>query len=419
MALANRFIAPRSVAGTLRFDLALRGTPELDNVSGTLATDDARLVVPNFGIVLENIDAEAQIADARVTLDVGAAVEAGGTLAVSGPIALNDALAADLEIALDEVRLVDPELYETRLDGALGVEGPLRGGARVSGEVVLARTELRISGGGFGGGGPIPEIVHVNEPAGVRTTRERAGILRRNPSDGGQPGPAFPLDILIRAENQIFVRGRGLDAELGGELRIGGTSRNIVPSGQFDLIRGRLDILGERLILDEGSIRLEGDFVPVVRLVARTEAGEVTVLVIVEGSVREPEIDFLSEPELPEDEVLARLLFGRDISEISPFQAAQLASAVATLTGRGNGVIANLRENFGLDDLDVTTDENGGAAVRAGKYLNENIYTDVTVNSEGSTEINLNLDLTDSVTVKGGISDDGASSLGLFFQRDY
>jgi translocation and assembly module TamB len=164
---------------------------------------------------------------------------------------------------------------------------------------------------------------------------------------------------------------------------------------------------------------LQGNFVPIIRLVAATEAQGVHVFVVVEGAISEPDISFLSQPELPEEEVLARLLFGRGIDEISPLQAAQLASAAATLAGRGPGITERLRQNIGLDDLDLTTSENGGTAIRAGKYLSENIYTDLTVDSEGDTQLNLNLDVTDSFTVKGGVDNNGDTSLGLFFERDY
>jgi translocation and assembly module TamB len=117
--------------------------------------------------------------------------------------------------------------------------------------------------------------------------------------------------------------------------------------------------------------------------------------------------------------VLARLLFGRGIDEITPLQAAQLASAVATLAGRGTGFTERLRQNIGLDDLDLTTTDDGGTALRAGKYLSENIYTDLTVDSEGETELNLNFDITPSFTVRGGVQNDGDTSLGIFFERDY
>jgi translocation and assembly module TamB len=130
-------------------------------------------------------------------------------------------------------------------------------------------------------------------------------------------------------------------------------------------------------------------------------------------------VRFSSEPDLPEDEVLARLLFGRGIATLSAFQAAQLAASVATLTGQGGeGLLDGLRENFGLDDLDVTTDDEGGVAVRAGRYLSDNVYTDVVV-SEGQTSIEIHLDLTRSVTVTGRASDDGESSIGIYFERDY
>lgn len=265
--------------------------------------------------------------------------------------------------------------------------------------------------------------MHVNEPADVRRTRARADLLETDDGASGGVsggGGGFPLDIRIVAENQIFVRGRGLDAELGGQLILRGTTANIVPSGRFELIRGRIDILGQRITMSEGSVTLQGDFDPIIRLVAETESEDVIVRIVVEGRATSPEIAFRSEPELPEDEVLSRLLFGRSIEDISPLQAAQLASAVATLAGRGgDGIVANLRQSTGLDDLDVTTDSEGNVGLQAGKYISENVYTSVNVDSEGEAEVNINLDLTQSITVRGSANNTGETSLGVFFERDY
>ena len=82
-------------------------------------------------------------------------------------------------------------------------------------------------------------------------------------------------------------------------------------------------------------------------------------------------------------------------------------------------MISKLRENFGLDDLDITTDDEGNVGLKAGKYISENVYTDVTVGAEGEAEINLNLDLSKSLTIKGGASNSGETSLGIFFEKDY
>ncbi|MDB9808499.1 translocation/assembly module TamB domain-containing protein, partial [Yoonia sp.] len=188
-----------------------------------------------------------------------------------------------------------------------------------------------------------------------------------------------------------------------------------------ELTRGRIDILQQRFELTEGSASLQGSFEPYIRLVAQTEARTgTTIKIIVEGPASAPEVTFESIPSLPQDEVLSQLIFGRDLANISPLQAVQLAAAVSTLAGRGGGGLINsFREGIGLDDFDVTTDDDGNAAVRAGKYLSDNVYTDVTVSSDGTTDLSINLDITNQVTAKGTVNNDGETSIGIFFQRDY
>ncbi|TDL79391.1 hypothetical protein E2L08_10225 [Palleronia sediminis] len=422
--IANPFIQPRSLQGVARFDLGLNGPLALSSLGGTVTVADARFIAPNLALVLEGINATARIRGDSVSIDATARKQEGGTLSASGTIGLGAGFPADLSATLSRVVVEDPRLYRTTADGTVTLTGPLTGGAVIGGTIRLGTTELRVPSTGLGATGPIPDgLVHVNAPPGVTATRRRAGLIEEDSDDaraGGGGGGGFALDLTIIADNRIFVRGRGLDAELGGRLTITGTTSNVIPSGRFELIRGRIDLLGQRITLTEGSITLQGDFVPVLRLVARTSSGDVTVFIVVEGDVSEPDITFRSEPELPEDEVLARLIFGRSIEQISPLQAAQLASAVATLAGKGGGgIVSNLRDQFGLNDLDVTTDDEGNIGVRAGAYLSENLYTDVTIEAGGEAEVNLNLDLTDTITIRGGTSNTGESSVGIFYERDY
>jgi translocation and assembly module TamB len=215
------------------------------------------------------------------------------------------------------------------------------------------------------------------------------------------------------------VRGRGLDAELGGRLRIGGTSADVSPAGFFELRRGRLDILGKRLTLTEGRVTMQGSLDPWLRFVAETEIDSTDVQVIIEGLASAPEVTFASNPDLPQEEIVARLIFGRGLDDISPLQAAQLASAVATLSGGGGDLVGRLRGGLGLADLDVSQTADGDTQVSAGAYISEKVYTEVTADSAGKQRINLNLDLTGSLTVKGGASNDGDSGIGIFFERDY
>lgn len=411
--------------GPLDFDLALRGAPEPGALSGQVSTTGGRVLLPAAGIVLEALEARAGLAGGRATLRADARVQEGGSLSASGDLALapDARFPGSIDLRLDDVALRQRGLYRTTLSGDITARGPLAGGATIAGRLGLGPTELRIPSG-LGGAGDIPDIRHVNEPEAARATRARAGLIAEPDAatGGGGGGPVYPLDLLIEAPRQVFLRGRGLDAELGGRIALGGTTAAPLPSGRFELIRGRLDLLGKRLDLTEGSATLSGDFNPEVRLVAESRATDGTLgRITVSGEAENPEITFSSEPDLPQDEVLARLFFGSEIAAISPIQAAQLASAVATLAGGGNGtgLVGSLRGRAGLDDLDIGTSEDGAATARAGKYISERVYTDVEVGSDGRSTLSINLDVTDDLRARGRVNTESEGALGLFYERDY
>ncbi|PKP85099.1 MAG: translocation and assembly module protein TamB, partial [Alphaproteobacteria bacterium HGW-Alphaproteobacteria-2] len=410
LALADAALGPQGprLRGPLDIDLALRGTPGFGALAGRVSVTGARVLLPAEGIVLEDATASANIAGGTAELEARARVQEGGSIAATGRVALDAGAGfpGQLEVALSEMGLRQRGLYRTALDGRVTLDGPLAGGALIAGRVELGRTELRIPSSALGAGGGIPEITHQSEPAEVRATRRRAGLVAEARAGTG-PRRAWPLDMLIVAPRRIFLRGRGVDAELGGEIRLGGTTAAPLPSGRFELIRGRLEILGKRLELTEGSATLAGDFNPEVRVVARSRSDDGTeAFITLAGSADNPEITFSSVPDLPQDEVLARLFFGRGIETVSPLQAAQLASAVATLAGGGNGggLLGGLRRGVGLDDLDVTSSAEGVTTARVGKYVTERVYTDVEVGSDGRSTVSINLDVTGDLRARGRVN---------------
>ncbi len=421
LGLSAPFIKPRILQGQASFDLTVRGAAALSSVWGNITTTGASFSAPNLRLALTDIEAKAQLAEGRVLLDSSATVSSGGTVRVSGPMQLSGNLDADLNVTLADVGLVDPSLYETSVGGAISVRGPLLGGANISGQIDVGPTEIQVPSSGLGVIGEIPEIEHIAASQAVTRSRARAGLLDEQPADSNKTsGSIYPLDILVRAPSKIFVRGRGLNAELGGELRLTGTTASMISAGRFDLIRGRLDLLSRRFDLDEGTIQMQGSLVPYLRFVTSTTESDFTATVILEGQADEPKLTFESTPDAPDDEILAYLLFGKSVSDISALQAIQLASAVASLSGRGGiGIVENLRSGIGVDDLDVTTNEEGVTEVKVGKYLTEDIYTDITAGADGDSELSINFDLSTSVRARGSVNNAGDSAVGLFFERDY
>ncbi|MBK4217602.1 translocation/assembly module TamB domain-containing protein [Paracoccus caeni] len=427
--IANSFLRTRSIEGPLSLNLNINGAPSLNAVSGRVQLSGGQVADPGVGISINDLNVTADLSGGRIQVDAGGNVASGGRVEVSGPVDLNGG-SMDLAIILDRVIARDPNLYQTEINGRLTMSGNNAAGPLIAGQIDLGETEIRIPSTGLGGAKAIPDINHVGDTRPVRATRAKAG-LEDYPSqasrDAGMAGPpstppAAPprLDLTINAPNQVFIRGRGVDAELGGSLQVQGTTRNAIPIGHLELIRGRVDLLGKRFDLTEGLVELQGSLIPVIRLVAETTQDGITTRIIIDGEVRDPDITFESSPEMPEEEVLSQLLFGRGLDNISPLQAAQLANAIAVLAGAGGeGIIGNLRNQVGLDDLDLATDDEGNVQVRAGKYLSDNLYTDVAVGNDGKSTINLNLDISDTLRARGSVGSDGDSTLGIYFERDY
>ncbi|WP_071673118.1 translocation/assembly module TamB domain-containing protein [Nioella nitratireducens] len=417
LALADPFLAPRSLRGTARLDLAVQGQPGLNAAGGTITATDVRVSLPDVGMVLQNVSLSASLSGARVSLTGTGNAEAGGRFSLDGMLDMTaPGVPGQIDVTLTGLVISEEGLFQTTVQtGTISVRGQVANGPAVGGTLVLGQTDILLDDLSFGSSEPIPDIRHVGESSAQTATRDRAGLIQRG---GGTPARPVPLDLTVSAPARIFLRGRGLDAELGGEIRIGGTSANVIPSGRFELIRGRLSLLGQRFDLDEASVTLQGSFDPVLRVVAQTQAGDTMVTITVAGPASAPELTLSSAPQLPQDEILSLLLFGREASSLSPVQAIQLVDAVSGFAG-GGGLIAGLRQSFGLDDVDLTTDSEGNAQVSVGRYLSDNAYTSVEINGLGEAELNLNLDLTPTITARGGVGSDGSSSLGVFYERDY
>jgi translocation and assembly module TamB len=420
-AIFNPFLEPRNISGPISFALTMNGRPSLAALSGRVALTGGRLVAPTFGLALTGLTANAVISGGQAQIEASGMLRNGGGVTAAGRVALAAPRRADLTIDLAQAQLRDPDLYDTRVTGQLRLTGALPDAARLAGTLTMDETEIRVPTNGLGGQALLTGIIHEREAPPSRETRRRAGLT--GAGSGAAPadsGDGVALDITLTQPGRLFVRGRGLDAELGGALRLTGTSDAIVPAGGFTLIRGRLDLLGRRFAITEGRVQLEGSLIPQLYFAATSSNDGISATMVIEGPSDAPEVRFASTPALPEEEIVARLLFGRGLTTLSAFQAAQLASAVATLSGRGGGgLVERLRRSFGLDDFDVQAQGDGTLALRAGKYLTENAYSEIAIGAEGRTEITLNLDVSDAVTVRGTLGSDGATGLGVFYERDY
>ncbi|KIC43689.1 hypothetical protein RA28_18780 [Ruegeria sp. ANG-S4] len=416
--IANRFISPNTIEGTAQYDLALKGAPSLGALSGTITTSGTAMALPSVGQTITGIGGTITLAQSRATIAMQGGVRAGGGFTVNGPVGLTPPFNAQITTSINNLVLTDDLLYETILNGQIAMSGALAGNSSIAGQINFGETNINLAAAaGAVGAAPIPPITHVNESNASFVTRERAQLVEKE--EGTKSNSRIALDIGLLAPKAVFVRGRGVNAELGGRIQIGGTTTAVVPSGQIELIRGHIDILGRRLALTKGLVTLQGDLTPYIEFESSSSTSDGTATIEIAGPLDSPQVDVFSDPERPTEEALAMLLFGNRFSELSPFVIAQMAASLAQLSGAGGDATKGVRDATGVDTIDIGATEGGAGRLGAGAYLSDNLYTDFTVNTEGDTEVNLNLDVTDSFTVRGTVDGRGETGLGIFFERDY
>jgi translocation and assembly module TamB len=291
----------------------------------------------------------------------------------------------------------------------------------IGGRINIQRAEITIPER-FAANAAMLGVKHLKPPPQVSQTLARAEGVNKPGKKGAKAAsaPNVVLDLVIDAPARIFVRGRGIDAELGGQLALRGPVSRLTPVGSFDLRRGSLDVIGQHIVFDSGNVTLVGDFDPNIDFVASTRSSSIAVTVRVTGKASDPQIVLSSVPELPQDEVMAHFLFGRSIQDLSPLQIVQLATAVAQLAGgpSGPGLLDSIRKSTGLDNLGVVTDSKGNAAVQAGRYIGDNLYLGVTTGVGGQTDATINLDVTKHLKLRGQAGTEGSLG-GIYYEQEY
>lgn len=417
---ANQFIKPNSVRGIALFDLALKGPAAVESLSGNITLSNASVALPDAKQTIDNLNANIGLSGGNADVSATAGFSAGGEIRVTGPIGLAPPFNAAIVVDILQLILTDNVAISSSANGRLNFNGDLTGNSSLAGEIQFGETNININTmAGSLGAAPIPPMTHTGESGAQRATRDWAGLIEDDKDSGASSNSDISLDIRLVAENKVFVRGRGLQAELGGDVIVRGTTSQIAPAGQIDLIRGTLAILGRRLKLTRGLVTLQGNLEPYMEFQATTSTSDGDATLEIAGPVTAPKVTVYSEPERPSEEALAMLIFGNQYSQLSPLKIAQMAASLAQLSGAGGGATETAREDLGVDTLDIGTDDDGNAEVGAGKYIADGVYTDISVNALGDTELNINLDVTDTLTLKGTVDNTGESALGIFFERDY
>lgn len=404
--------AGRRLTGRVEIDARVGGTVAAPQAGGSATLAGGSFTDALQGTQLDNIRARVVARGEEIVIESASATTRNeGSLSASGRVRIDPGAGFPGQIRIDGRRaeLVRSGIATLVADLGLQLSGPLAQNPRVSGRVTIVSLDVTVPERLPATLAPLPNTRHVNP---TRATRARLALDGRT-KKGGRAAPAFDaaLDLTLAAPGRIFVRGRGLNAELGGELKVTGTLAKPAAVGAFELRSGRLRIVSSTLDFSRGRLTFSGDLTPELDFLAQTSAGGATIEIAITGPASEPAFDFRSNPDLPRDEVLSRLLFNSPSGQLTATQALALAQAAAQFSGGGgDDAFEGLRRSLGLEGLDINLGAGGGPGVGLNRALNDRINFGVRAGgSASSTGVGIDFRVTDQVKVKGEVGAGGTT----------
>ncbi|MDE7240953.1 translocation/assembly module TamB, partial [Desulfovibrio sp.] len=394
-------MADRRLNGRIALNADASGTLKAPRVRGGVAINQGRFEDLLLGVLLTDITLRLDLEDkgggghgglpGSMRLDLSASDGRGGKASITGSGALNG---NDLNIraSIERLRPLRRRDVHIMLSGKATVTGSATA-PDVAGEIIVNQGEVLLNNIEMGGSITTLPISAAPTPETVRKGGMGSG---GNASAATPKPPAAPqgnLNIRIIMLPRFVVEGRGLTSLWKANLLITGPPSDPDITGSVDAVRGNFDFLGKNFALTRGVVTFAGGSLsdPLLDIELTNETPDLTAHIMVTGTVRKMKLSLTSDPSLPRDDILSRVLFGKSVNELGRMEALQLAGAVAQLAGFGSGgggIFGAAKKALGVDVLRLGSssssaagesgdDDAGGTTLEMGKYLTDSIYMGV------------------------------------------
>lgn len=422
----------RNVAGILRPNLTINLNGNSMTGAGTITLSNAALYLPASGMRLTGGQANISVQGDTLQLQqLTFQTARNGVINATGTVRLDPAEGFPTEIVVRAQKALvasRPDMVAT-VSSDVRIAGSTARGFDVTGPITIDRAEIGV-GGSQSASYPTLKVREIN---GGNAPDPAAPQPR--PAPQGKPAPKPPemvrLALDINAPQAVFVRGRGLDAEVGGKFTVTGNPSAPGVLGSLTLRRGTFNLLGHQLDFTRGNVTLASvDTIdPELDFAATTTIESTTIEVDITGTPSAPKITLVST--LPQDEAMAMLLFGKPSAGLSPTELLTAAQALAELTGGGSvdaGFLGKLRSGLGLDRLSVNSANSTGAngqtssttAVQGGRYVAPGVYVGAQQGaSADSSRGIIEIEVFKHTKIEGAVGTDSNDKIGVKMEWDY
>jgi translocation and assembly module TamB len=186
------------------------------------------------------------------------------------------------------------------------------------------------------------------------------------------------LGLDVDMGRQLHIKGRGLDADLRGKVRLTTPGGQLAVHGTINAENGTYAAYGQKLAIERGIVAFSGAADnPRLDVLALRPNIDNRVGVLITGNALTPRVRLYSEPELTDSEKLSWLLLGRAPDGLGRTDTALLQrAAVALLAGEGEAPTDALLKSLGIDELSLrqSDGEVRETVVTLGKQLSRRWY---------------------------------------------
>jgi len=400
--------------GDAEVELTASGSARAPRLGGQFALSQGRYENLETGTLLRDVEVMATVQGDQVTLTRLTANDgSGGRITGDGRMSIEPAAGFpfSVSVALDKVHALRRDDVTAVAGGTVEASGTLEA-PRIVGRITTETVEISLLAA------LPPDVVSLD------VTELKGDAPTNVPQEREAAPPVDPaLDIVIDMPRRVFVRGRGLDSEWGGRIAVAGNASAPEVTGEINVVRGQLSVVGKPFDLRNGKVILpqSANSEAELDVTAGYQGNDLEVTARMAGPLSRPSLELASTPTLPRDEILSRVLFNKASSGLSGAEAAQLALAVQELRGEGaSGILDFARRTLGVDVLRVDTSDSGAPAVEAGRYLTDDVYVGVKQGTSAQqSAAGVEVELTPNITVESEVTGSGANKSGVRFRWDY
>ncbi len=393
----------RDIEGRIGGQFHLHGTPNDVSPSGTVELVGGAFTLRSVGVRYTDVTADLAL-EPDGMVDVDASARAGGRAVVTGTIQLDTLTNPrfDLSIALSGFRAVQRRDVAGTVDGLLQLQRRYRspfltGDVRVT-EGVLQLEEFTRTA----------TVVDLSDPAFFDVVDTTLVAERRLVE--GEANPFLRhlrADIDLTVERGVFLRGRGINVEMAGDLDVtyDRLRNDFVLIGQLEAVRGTYTLYGRTFDVQSGQVEFVGtpgmnpnlDITAVAR-VGGPQGDPLGVFANLQGTLANPEVTISSDAagQIAESDLVSYLIFGRPSYELAQGQQAAIGAATGAVEGLLVGSLAQelgqeLGSVAGADFITIRQTQGAGllrgdlvssfaqSVIEAGWYIDEDFFLVVLV----------------------------------------